>query len=186
MIVKKYTKRTKIDYRDTPFNSASNRNRIFNNDLSALDKYIRFQLESEYIRIGYDPETCNDLFNDDIKYLLYKGSSLRRELIWERNVWYLYKYESSKKLLKALKIHSNHNFQISVKPRLIEIKKIYTSEIKHSGYENVDKYGNYKFPTRIFRYRLFNIVPVTVKEFDKLKNIRQPFQIRYNAVIPLP
>ena len=181
---KLYKPKTIIHYRNQRFIPSEIKNQTFAEDVIELDKFIRFQMKSEYIRIGYDITTCHDLLNTEIKELLYSVGT-KRALLWERNFWYIYKYEGADKLLKSLKIYSNHNFQIIVKPKLIEIKKIYNSKLKHGGYKEIKPDFNYTFPTRVFKYRLFNIVPITEKEYFKLKDIKQPFYIVSKKIISI-
>ena len=180
-----YIPKTFIHYRTLPFDSTKDKSKSFVEDAKELDKFIRFQMKSDYIKIGYDIDTCNDLLNTDIKQLLYSYSTKRSRLKVEQNFWYVYKYEGAEKLLKALKIYTNSNFQVIVKPKLIEIKRIYTSKLKHSGYKEINPYFNYKFPTRIFEYRLFNIVPISDKEYQRLKDIKQPFYIVNKQIISI-
>ena len=181
---KPYRPKTIIHYRNNRFLPPNIMVKSFSEDVNELDKFIRFQMKSDYIRIGYDIETCHDLLNTDIKQLLYSRGT-NRTLLWERNFWYIYKYEGADKLLKSLKIYSNHNFQVIVKPKLIEIKKIYTSKLKHGSYKELKPDFDYTFPTRVFEFRLFNIVPITYKDYQKLKDVKQPFYIVSKQIISI-
>jgi hypothetical protein len=101
------------------------------------------------------------------------------------NYWYTYKYESIEILMQVLKIRPEFSFQVKIMSDCVEINKIYTTVIEHSRYNELDKFGKYKFPTRLFKYRKFNIVSISEKEYQKYSAIKQPFYKCYNKIIPV-
>ena len=146
----------------------------FNIATGKLENRIKFKLKGNYIRIGYDVDTNKDLLNTDIKELLYRGMTSRL-LLWERNYWYLYKYESVNKLFEVLKITPDFSFQVHPRVKHIDIIKIYNTVPLNDKYKNSDGYRPHIYPTRIFKHRIFSIVPISDKEYNKLKELKQPF-----------
>ncbi|MDR3598776.1 hypothetical protein [Clostridium sp.] len=185
MIVKPdYHPKRKIYYVPDRFKSDADNKVVFDSDLVQLDGYIKFKMKSDYIRIGYDVDTNGDLLNSNIKRHLWQHSTARK-LLWEYNYWYTCKYESVESLMKSLRIRPEFSFQVTIKSNCIEIFKIYTNVITHSGFNELDEFGKYKFPTRLFKYRKFNIVPISEKEYQRYSDIKQPFYKLNNRIIPV-
>ncbi len=197
MIVKpEYRPKPKIYYVPNRYESIEKNVETFNSDVKALDKFIRYRLKNKhidkitdeevidtnFIRIGYDLSTNSDLIHTNIRKQLNQPTA-GRQLLWENNYWYVYKYDGADTLMQVLKIRPEFSFQIITKPKHIEIKKIYTTVITHSRYTDLDEYGMYKYPTRLFKYRQFNIVPITDKEYKKYTDIKQPFYKLNNKTI---
>jgi hypothetical protein len=182
MIVKPdYHPKRKIYYVPDRYKSEDENKEVYESDLIQLDGYIRFKMKSDYIRIGYDVDTNNDLLNSNIKRHLYHRST-KRILKWENNYWYACKYESIEILMKSLRIRPEFSFQVKVMSDCIEIDKIYTS-YPNERYKELDKFGKYEFPTRLFEYRKFSIVPISEKEYQRYSDITQPFYKLNNRII---
>jgi len=156
-------------------------------DKETGSKIVKYDLTgyTNYIRIGYDKETNKNYLNPQLKSKLFDNYTTDRNLRWDNNFWYVIKFEDTFKLIKRLSIKPEFSLQVVTKPKYIELRKIFTKNYLNDRIKNVNIYKAHKFPTRLFKHRIFRIVPITQKEYDSYKDIRQPFYLYNKQIIPI-
>ena len=130
-----------------------------------LDKLLRFYSKSDYWRLGCPFSSYRDKSKDYLYNDLNGGNTY----------WYVHHYQSTDILLKHFRINKRIAVDIYTKPKHIVLRR-FSGKVKVYPFNNSDdfKYADVEDTFDV------QIMPITVKQYNKLKQLEQPFNYKLN------